>query len=227
VWQQRAYLSIDDAWLFSPTVFAAMLGILLGADLADLLTSRNGTRMLARLGSWNWHRIAIYSFVFAFLIYMVIVPAAISIYESMQPAKTAEVLQDKMTLSEKIRLRTVEAMTGLVFFALGATIGSFLNVVVFRMPRGESVVFRPSRCPSCETPIKGRDNVPILGWLMLNGQCRSCQIPISPRYPIVEMICASIFLLLYFVELISGGANLPVRKPNFYRGVVLFSLLLA
>jgi leader peptidase (prepilin peptidase)/N-methyltransferase len=72
-------------------------------------------------------------------------------------------------------------------------IGSFLNVVAYRLPRGESLVRPGSRCPSCGTPIKARDNLPVLGWLLLRGRCRSCGAPISPRYPAVEAATALVF----------------------------------
>ncbi|RCS49428.1 prepilin peptidase [Bremerella cremea] len=95
------------------------------------------------------------------------------------------------------------------FFFFGATVGSFLNVVIWRMPRGETVVTRPSRCPWCSTNLKWNDNIPVLGWLMLGGRCRTCRLPISPRYPIVEAIMGGIFLLLLQFELLTGGGNLP------------------
>jgi leader peptidase (prepilin peptidase)/N-methyltransferase len=69
---------------------------------------------------------------------------------------------------------------------LGLLIGSFLNVVVWRVPRGESVVSPPSACPDCGTAIRHRDNVPVAGWLLLAGRCRDCEAPISARYPLVE-----------------------------------------
>lgn len=75
----------------------------------------------------------------------------------------------------------------------GLLIGSFLNVVVWRVPRGESVVSPPSACPSCEQPISHRDNVPVLGWVLLRGRCRHCSEPISRRYPAVEMATAVLF----------------------------------
>lgn len=74
-------------------------------------------------------------------------------------------------------------------FVVGAVLGSFLNVVIYRTPRGESVVFGGSRCPRCESPIRPRDNIPILGWLLLRGRCRDCGISISPQYPLVEAAC--------------------------------------
>lgn len=95
------------------------------------------------------------------------------------------------------------------FFFFGATVGSFLNVVIWRMPRGETVVSRPSRCPFCSTQLKWNDNVPVLGWIMLGGRCRTCRLPISPRYPIIETIVGLIFLLLLQFEVLSGGGNLP------------------
>ncbi|HVG24636.1 MAG TPA: prepilin peptidase, partial [Thermoanaerobaculia bacterium] len=71
--------------------------------------------------------------------------------------------------------------------ALGAIVGSFLNVVIHRYPREESIVFPPSRCPHCGTHIKPYDNVPILAWLWLRGRCRACREPITARYPLVEL----------------------------------------
>jgi leader peptidase (prepilin peptidase)/N-methyltransferase len=70
---------------------------------------------------------------------------------------------------------------------LGLLIGSFLNVVIHRVPLGESVVRPRSRCPQCGAELKERDNIPVLSWLLLRGRCRSCQAPISPRYPLVEL----------------------------------------
>jgi leader peptidase (prepilin peptidase) / N-methyltransferase len=76
---------------------------------------------------------------------------------------------------------------------LGAVIGSFLNVVIHRVPLGESLVSPGSHCPSCGAPVRTRDNVPILSWLLLQGRCRDCGAAISPRYPIVEAITAAAF----------------------------------
>src|SRR2546423_1292484 len=83
------------------------------------------------------------------------------------------------------------------FFALGACIGSFLNVVVWRLPRGESLVSPPSRCPHCGHKLAWRDNLPVIGWIMLRGKCRYCGSPISPRYPIIEAITALLFVAYY------------------------------
>jgi leader peptidase (prepilin peptidase) / N-methyltransferase len=81
----------------------------------------------------------------------------------------------------------------------GAMIGSFLNVVAYRLPRRESLVTPGSHCPGCDTPIKFYDNVPVLGWLMLRGRCRNCHVSISPRYPIVEAVTAALAVAVLLV----------------------------
>ncbi|WP_339731236.1 prepilin peptidase [uncultured Gimesia sp.] len=101
---------------------------------------------------------------------------------------------------------------------MGSVIGSFLNVVIYRMPLGLNISKPKSRCPICETPIRTRDNLPIVGWLLLRGKCRTCQAPISMRYPIVEAIVGCFFLLLYFSLVHSGGRFLPYRIPNKFWG---------
>lgn len=79
---------------------------------------------------------------------------------------------------------------------LGLVVGSFLNVVIDRLPRGESIASPRSRCPHCRTAIKARHNIPILGWLVLRGQCASCHAPISVRYLLVEAGTASLMVAL-------------------------------
>ena len=75
---------------------------------------------------------------------------------------------------------------------LGALVGSFLNVVAYRLPRHESLVSPGSHCPSCGTPVKPYDNIPLLSWLLLRGHCRGCGVPISLRYPLVEGLTAAL-----------------------------------
>jgi leader peptidase (prepilin peptidase) / N-methyltransferase len=85
--------------------------------------------------------------------------------------------------------------------AIGGLIaGSFLNVVAIRVPRGESLIAPGSHCPHCDTPIKPYDNVPVLGWLLLRARCRSCGAPISPRYPLVEALCAALAVAVVVVK---------------------------
>ena len=92
-------------------------------------------------------------------------------------------------------------MTGLppvwLVVALGLAIGSFLNVCIYRLPRGESVVRPPSRCPSCGRGLRWFDNVPVLGYVLLGGRCRTCRAVVSPMYPIVEVTTALVFVLQY------------------------------
>ncbi len=85
----------------------------------------------------------------------------------------------------------------------GAVLGSFLNVVAYRLPRRQSLVRPASRCPVCDTPIRPYDNVPVLSWLLLRGRCRSCKAHISARYPLVEALAAA---LCAAAVLAGGGA---------------------
>jgi leader peptidase (prepilin peptidase)/N-methyltransferase len=105
--------------------------------------------------------------------------------------------------------RVLDFVTALWLGFIGACVGSFLNVVAYRMPRGMSVVWKPSHCPKCGHAIRPRDNVPVLGWIWLRGRCRDCGQPISPRYAIVEAAMGAAFLLLAYRELFTGGSNLP------------------
>src|ERR1019366_7571248 len=75
----------------------------------------------------------------------------------------------------------------------GLAVGSFLNVVIYRVPRNQSIVSPRSRCPSCGVAIKERDNIPVLSWLLLRGRCRNCHSPISPRYLFVELAEGAVF----------------------------------
>jgi leader peptidase (prepilin peptidase)/N-methyltransferase len=84
-------------------------------------------------------------------------------------------------------------------FAFGACVGSLINVLVYRMPLGLSVISPPSRCPSCDTRLTWRENIPVLGWLALGGKCRFCRSPISPEYPTVEAFCGVLFALVHIL----------------------------
>ncbi|HEU0132830.1 MAG TPA: prepilin peptidase [Mycobacteriales bacterium] len=104
---------------------------------------------------------------------------------------------------------------------LGLLVGSFLNVVIWRVPRGESVVSPPSHCPGCDNPISPRDNVPVLSWLLLRGRCRHCGEPISARYPAVELLTAGVFAAM------GARFGLSWALPAFlYLGAVSVALAL-
>ncbi|MHC4880524.1 MAG: prepilin peptidase [Planctomycetota bacterium] len=126
---------------------------------------------------------------------------------------------DELTEAQKYHLRIMESVTFLWFLTLGSVVGSFLNVVIYRLPQGRRLRGN-SHCPHCNERIQWRDNLPIVGWLRLLGRCRSCRVRIPVRYPAVEALVGALFVVLLAVELLSGGKNLPVRPPNQYAGVV-------
>lgn len=88
------------------------------------------------------------------------------------------------------------AFTQVTAFGIGLVFGSFLNVVIARVPRGESIVRPPSKCPKCKKPIRPWDNVPVVSYLLLRGRCRDCRKPIPQRYPIVELTAGILLWLL-------------------------------
>lgn len=99
------------------------------------------------------------------------------------------------------------AVAALLF---GLLIGSFLNVLVHRLPRGESIVTPGSHCPACGAPVRARDNVPVLSWILLRGRCRDCRAPISLRYPALELANGLLWLLVFlrardWAEVASGA----------------------
>ena len=109
--------------------------------------------------------------------------------------------------------RDMMVICGFFSFWLGACVASFLNVVAWRMPRGESIVSPPSHCPKCNSPIRWWQNVPILSWLALRGRCANCREPISPRYIVVELLGGVLFLAAFL-----HWADMP---PKYYVGRVV------
>lgn len=107
----------------------------------------------------------------------------------------------------------LDATFGVWYVAVGACIGSFLNVVAYRLPLGRHIGGH-SGCPYCETPIESTDNVPVLAWIGLRGRCRTCRLPISIQYPIVELTVAIVFFVVFVTEFSSYGRNLP-GTPRF------------
>jgi leader peptidase (prepilin peptidase) / N-methyltransferase len=92
--------------------------------------------------------------------------------------------------------------------AFGAAVGSFLNVVAYRLPRSQSLIRPASSCPGCGAAIKPYDNVPVLGWLMLRGRCRSCRARISSRYPVVEALTAALAVSVILIKHSAVGITL-------------------
>ena len=116
------------------------------------------------------------------------------------------------------------AFAGVFLAAVGLVVGSFLNVVIYRVPRDLSIVRPGSACPGCHATITARDNIPVLSWLLLRGRCRRCGIRISPRYPLVELLTAGVWLALGWWAIRPDGipALLPLLLILGSAGVALF-----
>ena len=116
----------------------------------------------------------------------------------------------------------------LFVFALGACAGSLINVLVYRLPLGLSVVTPPSRCPACQTKLTWRENIPVFGWLILRGRCRFCKSRISPEYPLVEafvgLLFAGIFVLWYVLPQHATwlGVDWAAIRPDWARVDAIF-----
>ena len=111
-------------------------------------------------------------------------------------------------------------------FAFGCCIGSFLNVVIYRLPRDESLVKPPSACPECGKHILFYDNIPLISWLLLGRKCRYCKTPISPRYFVIELLTGLVFTGLFFLYF---RTNLRAGMPSFLQGgwfIYLTSIIL-
>jgi leader peptidase (prepilin peptidase)/N-methyltransferase len=117
---------------------------------------------------------------------------------------------------------TPDTIATIAFAAFGLCIGSFLNVVIHRLPRGTSVVTPPSRCPGCNYQLRWSDNVPVLSWVFLRGRCRRCRAPISIRYPIVEILTMLMFLL--HLWLFGWSALMIVRVAFATALIALFAI---
>ena len=114
--------------------------------------------------------------------------------------------------------RGLEVPVLVVCGVLGVVVGSFLNVVIWRLPQKMSLSHPASHCPHCDTPIKPYDNVPVVGWMVLRGRCRSCQAPISARYPLVEALTGALFVAVGH-EVVQRPALLPAYL--FFTAVVV------
>jgi len=109
-----------------------------------------------------------------------------------------------------------------LLFILGLLFGSFANVVILRLPKGESVVHPRSRCPQCRTPISWFDNVPVISWVFLRGRCRGCNVAISPRYPFVELLTGVCFALVFWFH---GPTWLTLEYLVFVWSLIVVSFI--
>jgi prepilin signal peptidase PulO-like enzyme (type II secretory pathway) len=112
---------------------------------------------------------------------------------------------------------------------VGCCIGSFLNVVIYRLPLGKSLSYPPSHCPKCKSPIRPYDNFPVLGWFLLRGRCRDCREPISPRYPFVEavsgLIAGSVSCAVFYAH--EGESNFDLVIISLYYFGLIVTLFAA
>jgi leader peptidase (prepilin peptidase)/N-methyltransferase len=126
----------------------------------------------------------------------------------------------EISIYQRMIYRSCEYLYCFWFFYLGASIGSFVNVVANRTPQGKTIVSRGSHCPFCDQPLSMLENIPIFGWIALRGRCRTCHLPIAPRYLVMELFVGAIFMTLAIIELMGNGMNLPHRDWKFGAGIV-------
>lgn len=134
--------------------------------------------------------------------------------------KTMPSMWEELTVADVVSNVFVETATLAFVFFLGAAVGSFVNVLLYRMPRRINLLWPPSRCPACLNRLKLVDNVPVIGWVRLRGKCRHCGAAIPRSYLRLEVGFGLLFLTLLYVEIHTGGLNLPLRSPNGHLGAL-------
>ena len=149
---------------------------------------------------------------------LILLPLSASICIKWFPDSSAS-LGKYLKWIEVAQRNSLSIIASLWFFFLGGCLASFLNVVTWRLPRGQSI-WGHSRCPHCQKRLGPWDNFPVFGWLRNEGHCSICATPISPRYLVVEVILGSIFVLIACATLASGGITLPIRTPDAQAGFV-------
>jgi leader peptidase (prepilin peptidase)/N-methyltransferase len=116
-------------------------------------------------------------------------------------------------------------LLGVFVFCLGCCVGSFINVCVYRLPRGMSLVSPGSHCPSCNEPIAWYDNLPVLSWIQLGGLCRRCGVLISARYPLIELLTGGLFLWIFLAHLRAPAGSVLAHLPALGAYTVLGAAL--
>lgn len=116
----------------------------------------------------------------------------------------------------------MEKIISILFFLLGTVLGSFYNVIIYRLPESMSIVTPPSSCPSCKNRIAARDNIPILSFILLGGRCRNCGVRISARYPFVELLSGLILFLAYRFD---GLSFMLARDLLFYSILLIVTFI--
>ena len=195
------------------------------ADAASIRTEASSVgheRPRKKRQRTNWMLVALFAFLaVAYLFYVVVLPEfEVGLFRLRNPQKKFLPPELEMAWANRILLRTCEFLFIGWFFYFGASIGSFLNVVAWRVPEGRTIVFGGSRCPFCNSHLRFIDNTPILGWLYLQGKCRTCRLPIAARYLLIEIAVGTAFMWLALWQLVRGGANLPHWKSFGRTGLV-------
>ena len=114
----------------------------------------------------------------------------------------------------------VTVLAGVILTFLGLAVGSFLNVVIYRVPRGESIASPASACPHCRHAVRWKDNIPVISWLLLRGRCRDCQWPIPRRYVLVEVANAAVWWLP-----VAAQEQISEKRPDAVPALLLLRLL--
>ena len=161
---------------------------------------------------WRAIKIAIWLVAILAILLLIVLPLATSLWIQLMPNPPAS-MRRYLSWIQDLQHYSFSFFAGAYFFFLGSCFASFLNVVAWRVPRGQSVLGHSS-CPDCNNRLPFGDNVPLIGWLHNEGQCSFCQACISPRYLVVELVLGSVFLLITLATLASGGITLPIRPPN-------------
>lgn len=192
-------------------------------EIAEAAAVETKQRRRRSLFSWrrHWPILALIGVLIGgWLIYAVLLPP-LEIRHKIATSRWKFSRNDpEISFSIKCMQRTCEYWFVFWFFYLGASIGSFINVVACRTPQKKTIVTRGSHCPFCDTPLNMIDNSPVFGWVFLRGRCRTCHLPISPRYLIMEIIVGLIFMVIGGIELIGNGMNIPFRDWSHGAGIV-------
>jgi leader peptidase (prepilin peptidase)/N-methyltransferase len=212
----------SQAWwspilFFSPAVVVASLGFLAISDLLAVVHHSQHWSSRRRLPSYRTIGLAIGLLIA--VTYMIVVPSVSAVVETFRD-RPENYTVTELTIGESLRIRSAKFAIFTIFTYVGACWGSFLNVVAYSVPRGESVTLRSSACPKCGVPIRRVDNLPIFSYLNLGGRCRDCGVAIPPRYLVVELVAAGIFASLFLVELVTGAANVPGFQHYTFTGIL-------
>ncbi len=194
----------------------AASNIIVARSIAD----RKVRRRRRRRTNWPFVGLLLALFI-GWLAYTFVLPDIEIAFRRFVSPKKSIPAELELNFSNRMMFRTCEFLYVFWFFYLGASIGSFINVVASRTPRGQTIVTEGSRCPFCYHHLNFFENMPIFGWIRLRGRCKACHLPIASRYLFIEIIVGLIFMAFSIIELINNGENLPYHHQWYFgRGIV-------